>query len=61
MNGREKDALKTVEKYYKDYGIRAKELAAEGKKVIGYICSMVPSGNHYRSRVYPFSGERRYP
>ncbi len=42
MNGREKDALITVEKYYRDYGMRAKELAAEGKKVIGYICSMVP-------------------
>ena len=42
MNGREKDVLETVEKYYRDYGVRARELAAEGKKVIGYICSMVP-------------------
>jgi bcr-type benzoyl-CoA reductase subunit C len=31
-----------VEKYYKDYGLRAKELKKEGKKVIGYICSLVP-------------------
>ncbi len=42
MNGRENDVLETVEKYYRDYGVRARELAAEGKKVIGYICSMVP-------------------
>jgi len=42
MNGRANDVLETVEKYYRDYGARARELAAEGKKVIGYICSMVP-------------------
>ena len=34
--------LNTVEKYYKDYGLRAKELKKEGKKMIGYICSFVP-------------------
>ena len=34
--------MNTVERYYRDYGVRAKELAAEGKKVIGYICSLVP-------------------
>jgi len=32
----------TVEKYYKDYGFRAKVLKDEGKKVIGYVCSFVP-------------------
>ncbi|MEI9478537.1 MAG: 2-hydroxyacyl-CoA dehydratase family protein [Deltaproteobacteria bacterium] len=42
MNGREKGILDTVEGYYKDYGLRAKELNAEGKKVIGYMCSFVP-------------------
>jgi benzoyl-CoA reductase subunit C len=42
MNGRKKDVFGTVEKYYRDYGVRARELAAQGKKVIGYICSMVP-------------------
>ena len=31
-----------VEKYYQDYGVRAKELKQEGKKFIGYICSFVP-------------------
>lgn len=31
-----------VETYYQDYGARAKELKAEGKKLIGYVCSFVP-------------------
>jgi len=31
-----------VEKHYKDYGLRAKELKQEGKKWIGHICSLVP-------------------
>jgi len=42
MNDRQDNILKTVERYYKDYGIRAKELKAEGKKLIGYVCSFVP-------------------
>lgn len=42
MNGKEDNVFNTVERYYHDYGVRAKELSAEGKKVIGYICSLVP-------------------
>lgn len=42
MNGKEESVLNTVEKYYEDYGVRARELAAQGKKIVGYICSMVP-------------------
>jgi benzoyl-CoA reductase/2-hydroxyglutaryl-CoA dehydratase subunit BcrC/BadD/HgdB len=42
MNGTPNNVLSMVERYYKDYGVRARELKAEGKKVIGYICSMVP-------------------
>jgi bcr-type benzoyl-CoA reductase subunit C len=42
MNERQSNILTTVERYYKDYGVRAKELKAEGKKVIGYVCSFVP-------------------
>jgi bcr-type benzoyl-CoA reductase subunit C len=34
--------LNMVEKYYKDYGLRAKELKKNGKKIIGYVCSFVP-------------------
>jgi len=32
----------TIERYYKDYGLRAKALKEEGKKIIGYVCSFVP-------------------
>ena len=42
MSGRPSSILNTVEKYYKDYGLRAKELKKKGKKIIGYICSFVP-------------------
>jgi len=42
MSGKQDNILNTVEKYYKDYGLRAKELKKEGKKLIGYICSFVP-------------------
>ncbi|HSB04756.1 MAG TPA: 2-hydroxyacyl-CoA dehydratase family protein [Thermodesulfobacteriota bacterium] len=42
MSDRPSNIFLTVERYYKDYGVRARELNAEGKKVIGYICSMVP-------------------
>ncbi|OPY12866.1 MAG: R-phenyllactate dehydratase beta subunit [Syntrophus sp. PtaB.Bin001] len=31
-----------VANQYENYGVRAKQLSAEGKKVIGYICSFVP-------------------
>jgi len=42
MAGRGDNILNTVEKYYQDYGVRAKELKGEGRKIIGYICSFVP-------------------
>jgi bcr-type benzoyl-CoA reductase subunit C len=42
MGGKRSSILNTVEKYYEDYGLRAKELKKEGKKIIGYICSFVP-------------------
>jgi benzoyl-CoA reductase subunit C len=42
MAGKGDNIFNTVEKYYQDYGVRAKELKGEGKKVIGYICSFVP-------------------
>jgi len=34
--------MSKVDRYYEDYGLRARELSREGKKVIGYICSFVP-------------------
>ena len=42
MNDKQSNIFNTVERYYKDYGLRAKELNKEGKKMIGYICSFVP-------------------
>jgi benzoyl-CoA reductase subunit C len=36
------NAITTVDKYYQDYGVRAKELAGQGKKVIGYLCAFTP-------------------
>ncbi len=42
MSQDHENILKTVERYYKEYGARARELSAEGKKVIGYVCSFVP-------------------
>ena len=35
-------AMAKVEKYYEDYGFRARELKQEGKKIIGYLCAFTP-------------------
>src|SRR4030043_1409188 len=42
MGGKQHNILNAVEKSYKDYGLRAKELKKEGKKIVGYVCSFVP-------------------
>jgi len=42
MSDKQSSIFDTIEKYYKDYGVRAKELKKEEKKIIGYICSFVP-------------------
>ena len=42
MGDKENNIFNTVERYYKDYGLRAKALKEEGKKIIGYVCSFVP-------------------
>ncbi len=34
--------LVAAERYYQDYGVRARELREEGKKIIGYLCAYVP-------------------
>lgn len=34
--------LATVERYYSQYGMRAKELKAEGKKILGYLSALGP-------------------
>jgi len=42
MSDQQNNIFGTIENYYKDYGVRAKELKKEGKKFIGYVCSFVP-------------------
>jgi benzoyl-CoA reductase subunit C len=42
MSDKQSSIFNMIEKYYKDYGLRAKELKEEGKKIIGYVCSFVP-------------------
>ncbi len=34
--------LMTIDKYYQDYGCRAKELKRQGRKIIGYLCAYAP-------------------
>ncbi|MFB3884129.1 MAG: 2-hydroxyacyl-CoA dehydratase subunit D [Thermodesulfobacteriota bacterium] len=42
MSKEQNDIFETVERYYRDYGLRARELKGEGRRVIGYVCSFVP-------------------
>jgi benzoyl-CoA reductase subunit C len=34
--------LSLVEKYYQDYGSRARELRGQGERIMGYLCAFVP-------------------
>jgi len=34
--------LSLAEKYYQDYGSRARELKGQGKRIMGYLCAYVP-------------------
>jgi len=54
MNGTQSGIFSTVEKYYRDYGLRARELKKEGKKIIGYVCSFVPLEIISASGCIPF-------
>jgi len=42
MSDKEKSIMAEVERQYGNYGVRTRELCAEGAKAIGYICSFVP-------------------
>jgi len=35
--------LAAADRYYRDYGLRARELKKQGQKVIGYLCAFVPA------------------
>jgi benzoyl-CoA reductase subunit C len=34
--------LAAADKYYQDYGCRARELKGQGKRIMGYLCPLVP-------------------
>ncbi|MFP3880560.1 MAG: 2-hydroxyacyl-CoA dehydratase subunit D [Dehalococcoidia bacterium] len=34
--------MKDVDRYYQDYGVRARELKNEGRKIMGYMCALAP-------------------
>jgi len=42
MNNTTPSGLTLVEKYYSDYGSRARELKQQGRRFIGYLCAYVP-------------------
>jgi len=42
MTTQNSSAFATVEQLYQDYGMRARELQAQGKKIIGYLCALTP-------------------
>ncbi len=42
MPGEIAGGLVTVDRYYQDYGSRARELKKQGKQIIGYLCALVP-------------------
>jgi len=54
MSDRQGNIFDMVETYYKDYGVRARELKKEGKKFIGYVCSFVPLEIISASGCIPF-------
>jgi benzoyl-CoA reductase subunit C len=36
------EGLVVADRYYQDYGSRARELKQQGKKILGYLCAFVP-------------------
>lgn len=54
MSATQSGVVSTVEQYYEDYGLRAKELKKEGKTIIGYVCSLVPLEIITASGAIPF-------
>ena len=54
MSSKQNGVFSTIEKYYKDYGLRARELKREGRKIIGYVCSFVPLEIITASGAIPF-------
>ena len=42
MSAQKGNGMSRVERYYEDYGVRARELKAQGQVVMLYLCSLVP-------------------
>ena len=51
---RQTDGLATTDAYYSQYGLRAKELHAGGKKIIGYLSALGPVEIMTAAGVVPF-------
>jgi bzd-type benzoyl-CoA reductase N subunit len=54
MNEQNSTVMSKVERYYEDYGIRARELKKEGKTVIAYLCSLVTTEIITAAGLVPF-------
>jgi bzd-type benzoyl-CoA reductase N subunit len=46
--------LAAADRYYQEYGLRAKELKAQGQKVIGYLCAFTPAEVITAAGMVPF-------
>ena len=42
MPGKGENGLTAADRYYQDYGIRAREIKRGGKRMMGYLCAFVP-------------------
>ncbi|MFW6114783.1 MAG: 2-hydroxyacyl-CoA dehydratase subunit D [Thermodesulfobacteriota bacterium] len=42
MNGNKSHGMEKIDRYYEDYGARARELKGQGERVMIYLCSFVP-------------------
>jgi benzoyl-CoA reductase subunit C len=47
-------AMSKVERYYENYGVRARELKEKGKSIIAYLCSLVPAEIITAAGLVPF-------
>ena len=54
MDEQNSDILSKVERHYQEYGLRARELRDQGRKVIAYLCSLVPVEIIAASGCVPF-------
>jgi benzoyl-CoA reductase subunit C len=46
--------LAEAKKYYQEYGLRARELKKQGKKIIGYLCAFTPAEIITAAGMVPF-------